>query len=275
MRVYLRDTGRTDKSGGWHRSGQESHAEGLKEEQQAGIPERSLPNRLRRDLSTVLFTNFTSFWLGQIWNTHSCSPVSATLNRKHELCTPNLRTLSHLTKLYPIISFVSLKGNLGAKMALRVEYRSQGEGLIWSLVDSLLDQGEQRPTIPQVDLSEGDMPVMFGKKRMPVLIFSIVYACYWWVRPDGRGDDRLLVWEELQAILSNFNTDVDTNEGQVWSRLMEQLERDSSDKSKLVFETLEDQKKEALTRVGELLFRKLLEDPGHRERHENLRGLYV
>lgn len=72
---------------------------------------------------------------------------------------------------------------------------------------------------------------------MPVPIFSIVYACYWWVRPDGRGDDRLLVWEELQAILSNFYNDVDTNEGQVWSRLMEHLERDSSDKSKLVFET--------------------------------------
>ena len=146
-------------------------------------------------------------------------------------------------------------------MALRVEYRSQGEGLVWSLVDSLLDQGERRPTIPQVDLSEEDMPVMFGKKRMPVPIFSIVYACYWWVRPDGRGDDRLLVWEELQAILSNFYTDVDTNEGQVWSRLMEQLERDSSDKSKLVFETLEDQKKEALTRVGELLFRKTPRGP--------------
>ena len=157
-------------------------------------------------------------------------------------------------------------------MALRVEYRSQGEGLIWSLVESLLDQGEERPTIPRVGLSEEDMPVMFGKKRMPVLIFSVVYACYWWVRPDGRGGSRLLVWEELQAILSNFYTDVYTNEGQVWSRLLEQLESDF-DKSKLVLENLEESKKEALTRVGELLFQKLLEDPGHKERHENLRGL--
>lgn len=165
-------------------------------------------------------------------------------------------------------SIVFESKNLGTIMGPIVTTREATQQLMWSLVQVSSGAGEQLPALPEVPLMTSDMPLL-SISHMPVPIFSIAFASYWWVRPDGR----LLTLEELEGILHIFYPDQIFHE-QHRLRLFDRLESSDAENTTRVLNFLDEQKKQDLERLAEICFQHFLRvTPGAQSRAQNLIGL--
>lgn len=139
--------------------------------------------------------------------------------------------------------------NLAPKLPSEEEVPSRGEG---PSNESQIAQ-ELINKCPKTSLDKKLMPKFLGRP-MPVHLFSLAYAGYWWFKVD----ERLLVKEELLGLMSIFY-----NESISWRPLLILLRTLEKPEKKIqnCLENLTDQDKEILKHLVGSAFARLLEDP--------------